>query len=83
MKRWTWGPEEAVGGRKRDLRAFIYANLRGKTRAAVKQRIVLRCVVAQVRHLLVLSIAITAEDKGFARVVVPAVVRRDRLFVNG
>ena len=58
MKRWTWRPEEAVGGRKRNLEAFLYANLRGKTRAAVEQSIMLRCVVAQVRHLLVLSVAV-------------------------
>ena len=41
------------------------------------------CVVPEVRHLLILAITVTTEDKGFTRVVVPAFMGIDRLFATG
>lgn len=82
MKRWTGRPEKTVCRRKRDPQAFLKANLRETTRTAVKQSIMLCCVVPEVRHLLILAIAVTTEDKGFTRVVVPAFVGIDRLFAT-
>ena len=80
MKGWTGRPEKTVCRRKRDLEAFLEAYLRETIRMAIKQGIMLRCIVAEVRHLLILSVAVAAKDKSFTRIVVPTFVRIDRLF---
>lgn len=83
MKRRTCGPKKAVSRRKWYPGIFLNAYLGKKTRPPVKQRVVLRRVVAEVRDLLVPAIAVATEDESFARVIVPAFEGRDRLFVNG
>ena len=82
MKRRTWRSKEAVCRRERYPGIFVNVYLVKNARPAVKQRVVLSRVVAEVWHLLVLAVAIAAEDKRFTRVVVPAVTDRQRLFVS-
>ena len=82
MKRRTWRPEEAVSGRERYPRIFVNVNLGKNARPAIKQGVMLRRVVTDVWHLLILAPAVTTEDKGFARVVVPTLTDRQRLFVS-
>lgn len=79
MKRRTRRPEKPMSGRERNLRIFMNVYLRELSGRCVKQCVVLRSVVAHLWHLFVPAAAVAAKHKRFTRVVVIALIRRDRL----
>lgn len=69
-------------GRKQNKRVVVDAHERAESRQQIKQSNV-HNLMARSGHPPVLALAVTADDKRAARVVVIFLIGGDRLFVNG
>ena len=81
MKRWTWRTEKGVSGPKWDPRFATHIKLILEVRTAIEHRVMLHRIVAESRQLLVLALAVAANDQRFTRIVMPAAGGRDRKLI--